>query len=264
MPKEITIIGCGWLGLPLASNFIAGGYQVFGTTTSKDKQSRLADSGIVPVMLMIDADGLECSDHAIWNADIFVIAVPPKVSANGVDYHVGQVATLLRYIPEEAGIIYVSSTSVYPSMAGIYDELFPMNLELTGNPTLYQAEQLISDRSNSAIVRPGGLMGEGRVSGRYFAGKEVSGENQPVNYIHQADAAALIAKIAEREIKGVFNLVSPKHPTRAEVYAANSARFGFDMPMFKDDGIKRIIDGSLIERRLGYSFLYPDPCDFYG
>ena len=38
MQKEtITILGCGWLGLPLAQTLVKEGYSVKGSTTTEDK-----------------------------------------------------------------------------------------------------------------------------------------------------------------------------------------------------------------------------------
>ena len=34
---KIGIIGCGWLGLPLAKLFLKNGFLVKGSTTSKEK-----------------------------------------------------------------------------------------------------------------------------------------------------------------------------------------------------------------------------------
>lgn len=265
MSKKIVIVGCGWLGLPLAKELLAGGYDITGTTTTAEKLERIAAHGIHPVMLKIGSDTLEMSDNtiSIWEADIFIVAIPPRVAAQGADFHISQMRALLEHIPASSTLIYISSTSVYPPLAGNYSESFKLNLENTGNATLYQSEQLISDRSSSTIVRCGGLMGEQRISGRYFASKEVSGQNQPVNYIHQIDAVSLICGIVENKLKGAYNLVAPLHPTRAEVYAANSKKFGFVMPTFKDDGIQRFIDGTLIADKLDYTFHCPDPRDFH-
>lgn len=263
MSKKIAIIGCGWLGFPLAKELTTKEYQVFGTTTSEHKLSQIANSGIIPVRLTVGTDHLEVTDGAIWSSDIFIIAIPPKVATQGPDYHIGQLKRLLSNIPKGAYVIYVSSTSVYPSSEGLYDESFSLDAENTGNSTLYQAEQLIADRGGRTIVRPGGLLGEDRVAGRYFSGKTIGGAKQPVNYIHQADAVGLITKIVEQEVNGIYNLVAPQHPSRSEVYAANSKKLGFAMPTFKDDGLRRIIDGSLISDKLNYTYRYPDPRNFH-
>lgn len=263
MSEKIVVVGCGWLGFPLAKVLVKKEYEVIGTTTSDQKHQQMSDQGVRPVVLQVSSDAAQTDDDAIWQADVFIIAIPPKVSAHGRDFHIGQVRAILERIPDSSRLVYVSSTSVYPSLAGKYDESSELSPENTGNSTLYECEQLISDRGQSAIVRCGGLMGEQRISGRYFAGKEVSGENQPVNYIHQSDAVALIAGIIENGITGTYNLVSPLHPTRSEVYQANSWKFGFAMPTFKDDGTQRVIDGTLIAGKLDYTFQYPDPRDFH-
>ena len=35
--KQISILGCGWLGLPLAQQLVHEGYQIHGATTSEKK-----------------------------------------------------------------------------------------------------------------------------------------------------------------------------------------------------------------------------------
>ena len=39
--NKIGIIGCGWLGLPLAKEFISNNYKVKGSTTTKEKLETL-------------------------------------------------------------------------------------------------------------------------------------------------------------------------------------------------------------------------------
>ena len=46
MNKNISIIGCGWLGFPLAKHLIRLGYHIKGSTTSKDKLTKLESEGI--------------------------------------------------------------------------------------------------------------------------------------------------------------------------------------------------------------------------
>ena len=260
---SISVIGCGWLGLPLARLLVARDYHVFGSTTTEDKLSKLSDIEVTPVLLRLGEHSLECDNDMLWQADTFVIAIPPGVRKYGPDYHINQVTNLLKKLPSGAHLVYISSTSVYPPLSGKYDEAYALTEENTGNQTLYKTERLILERDRSAILRCGGLMGENRVSGRYFAGRQVSGAQQPVNYIHRKDAAALIECIVKSGITGIYNLVAPEHPTRKEVYQINSQIFDFEMPTFSDDGMSRIIDGHAIAERLGYQFRYPDPRYFH-
>jgi nucleoside-diphosphate-sugar epimerase len=236
--KKISVIGCGWLGLPLAKE-LTDNYEVYGSTTTDTKLERLKELGIRPVLLEVDNSDIRCDDKEIWTAHVFIIAIPPGIRAHGEDYHVRQMSTLLTNISEEVPIIYISSTSVYPSAAGNYNEFYNVDLDNTGNATLYRAERLVSERENSTILRCGGLMGMNRIAGRYFAGKEAPGAKQPVNYIHHHDAVHIIIKVIKGKITGTYNLVCPEHPSRREVYKANAEQFGFKMPTFIDDGVSR-------------------------
>ena len=53
MIKKIGILGCGWLGFPLAQSFVKQGHQVNGSTTSIDKILPLAQNGINPFLIAI-------------------------------------------------------------------------------------------------------------------------------------------------------------------------------------------------------------------
>ena len=44
--NKIGIIGCGWLGLPLAKEFVSNNYKVKGSTTTKEKLEILENEGI--------------------------------------------------------------------------------------------------------------------------------------------------------------------------------------------------------------------------
>jgi len=47
----ISILGCGWLGLPLAEHFRDAGYSVKGSTTSDDKIELLKGKQIAPFLI---------------------------------------------------------------------------------------------------------------------------------------------------------------------------------------------------------------------
>ena len=46
--KKIAILGCGWLGLPLAKSLLSKGYKVKGSTTSESKLEILENAGVLP------------------------------------------------------------------------------------------------------------------------------------------------------------------------------------------------------------------------
>ena len=51
MKKEISLLGCGWLGIPLASSLVKKGFAVKGSTTSSDKLEILKSEGVIPYLI---------------------------------------------------------------------------------------------------------------------------------------------------------------------------------------------------------------------
>jgi 3-hydroxyisobutyrate dehydrogenase-like beta-hydroxyacid dehydrogenase len=53
--KQISILGCGWLGFPLAISLVQKGYVVKGSTTSLEKQDLFLKNGILPYAIQLNA-----------------------------------------------------------------------------------------------------------------------------------------------------------------------------------------------------------------
>ncbi|MEO0901041.1 MAG: NAD(P)-binding domain-containing protein, partial [Bacteroidota bacterium] len=56
MNKSIGVLGCGWLGFPLAQKLVEQGYEVHGSTTSPEKLNLLQSKGIEPYRIALQAD----------------------------------------------------------------------------------------------------------------------------------------------------------------------------------------------------------------
>ncbi len=77
--KSISILGCGWLGLPLAGLFVQQGYRVKGSVTSEEKLEALFEKGILPYQLTISDQEINCSDlQGFLESEILVINFPPS------------------------------------------------------------------------------------------------------------------------------------------------------------------------------------------
>ena len=73
--KNISILGCGWLGAPLAISLLEAGYSVKGSTTTESKLATLEASQIEAYL--IDIAEFEEYD-AFLNTDILIIAITSK------------------------------------------------------------------------------------------------------------------------------------------------------------------------------------------
>ena len=266
--RTISVLGCGWVGLPLAEALVRQGHAVRGSTTSAEKLGRLETAGIHPHRLVLGNEVGGDDLDAFFGSDVLIFCVPPS----GSDAAYPVVANAVRRAAEAGGtgwLVMTSSTSVYPDLDGIVTESDAgahegMPLRRNGADVL-AAERVFYGATafDTTILRLAGLYGYGRHPARYFAGRQhLAGGEAPVNLVHRDDVIGAIAAVLERESRGAtFNVCADHHPTRRRLYTACAERLGLELPVFdgpEAEGYK-IVSNRRIKERLGYSFAYPDP-----
>lgn len=268
-PQQLSIIGLGWLGTPLAQRLQQLGIAVRGSTTTPQKVPLLQQQGIDTYLLWLNP-APEGDLLALLDVDYLVVNVPPKAGQNGDDFHPEQMRLLASQVRSSPikHILYVSSTSVYPELNRELAEADVVTPDQSAAPALVRAEQhwlALSPEKKVTIVRCAGLMGGSRIPGKYVAGRTVDSGNVPVNYIHQTDVAGLLALAIMQGLTGTYNAVSPRHPTREAIYRKSCADFGYVLPVFVQPDVPvpfKTINGDKLTLATGYVFLYPDPLAF--
>jgi len=268
----ISILGCGWLGLPLAEYLRDSGHTVKGSTTSPEKLQILNGKEITPYLLELTPQ-LQCEGcNDFWDSDTLVLNIPPGRSKDNVEeYHQKQIESVIRQINKSTinFVVFVSSTSVYPEKPGIVGEEDTKRGEATrasGN-ALLKAEKMLMNQSSfeTTVVRFGGLYGHDRHPAKYLAGrKNLDKGNAPVNLIHQEDCIQIITKIIENGVRGeVFNGVSDGHPPRKMYYPAVARYLDLEPPTFKEDVAKdyKVVSNRKLKALLNYKFRHPNPMD---
>ena len=269
--KTISIIGLGWIGEPLAFYLQEKGMNVIGSTTSVEKQEKLTQKGIQAVRFSLNPHPEGVGFNALFHAEILVVNIPPRSRSGNGAFHLEQIKYLRSLIDNSAirKMIFVSSTGVYPEVtsAGKYGEDFQISVENAGNNTIFRAEQLMEKgrKYDLTILRFGGLLGDDRVPGKYFSGKEHVAGHTRVNFIHRKDAVRMLAWVMEKELwNETFNGVAPIHPLRREIYEKNALDLGIAPPASyqnEPEGNDRLIDSGKIIKT-GFEFDYPDPLGF--
>lgn len=271
--KKITILGCGWLGFPLAKKLIESGYEVKGSTTSESKLNLLQLHQIEPFLIELSENKINGNITAFLNdSEILIIDIPPGLrrdTATTVEKtFVNKIKTLLPFLEESnvEKVLFISSTSVYSD-----SELIPsiteeskVNPDTESGKQLVEVENIFRNNRNfeTAIIRFGGLIGEDRNPIKFIAGKtNVANPESPINFIHQEDCIGIICEMLKQVQHDnlwneTFNAVTPNHPTRKEYYTQKAIALNLPKPEFLENEKSRgkIVSSEKLERVLGYRF----------
>jgi len=267
--KRISILGCGWLGLPLAKKLLAEGFQVKGSVTTRSKLKKLSGAGIDPYCLLLGEEKVQLKDPRFFDTDLVIVAIPPKRVDFIETIFPAQIKQLVQLLEENQvpRVLFISSTSVYNELDGKVIEEDALLPEKPSGKALLLAEFLLTQNRNfkTTVLRFGGLIGADRNPARFLSRKvdAVSGL-KPVNLIHQDDCIGIILKIISQQAWGeIFNACCPVHPTRQDFYELASEISGIPAPEFSNEKVSfKLVDSSKLIHLLNYEFKYPSPMDY--
>lgn len=260
---KISILGCGWLGLPLAKMMLSSGFFVKGSTTSEIKLSILKNDGVEPFLISLEIDKIIGDVKGFLNeSQTLIIDIPPKLKRNCEEEFVGKIKTLIPFI-EKSNIkntLFISSTSVYGDENTDITEETILKPDTEAGKQLVAAEQLLQSnlKFTTTILRFGGLIGEDRHPIHFLAGREnLKNPHAAINLIHQNDCIGIIQKIIELNAwNQTFNAVAPFHPSREEYYTQKALELNLALPKFDHSlsSVEKTISSDKIERILNYRF----------
>lgn len=273
----ISILGCGWLGFPLAKSLLKKGFLVKGSTTTLEKISVLENAGIDAFQIALsEVESVGEMDAFLSNSEILIIDIPPKLRGNSNENFVVKIQSLIPFIEKSSveKVIFVSSTSVYSDAISIdlITEMTTPNPDTESGKQLLEAEKVLQNNSNftTTVIRFGGLIGEDRHPIKFLAGREnLENPEAPINLIHQLDCIGIIEAIichpevsgqSDKEINEVFNAVSPFHPTRKVYYSKKALELNLPLPKFDESkpSVGKIISSEKVSTVLGYEFQKPE------
>lgn len=260
----ISVLGCGWLGLPLAKHLKSLNQYIKGSTTKVEKLSELSLTGIDPFIVHLSPDVKGDRISYFLDSEILIINIPPGRKPEEADTYVDKMHALIKEIKLSPiqKIIFISSTSVYEETNQIVNEESLIS-QAESAQRIYNAEQIFRNNTKfkTTIIRMSGLIGPQRHPGRFFAGKEnIPGGLIPVNLIHLDDCISIISKIIEQDIWGeTFNAAAPTHPTKMEFYQkATSLLSGQNAHFLEEKNQFKIISSEKLIQKLDYKFKHPD------
>ena len=246
--KNISILGCGWLGKALAISLLEDDFLVKGSTTSVDKITNLEAVGIETYLINISE--FEEFDNFL-NTDILIIAITSK--------DIDSFENLISQIQNSAvqKVVFISSTSVYARRNKVMtEEDAVLETSLTEIETLFRENTFFE----TTIIRFAGLFGDERHPAYWFKNRrKIPQPKGFVNMIHREDCIEIIHTIIAKNCWNTsFNACSNHHPTREEFYVNARMSKGLEPPVFEENEKYqwKIISAKKLQKILDYKFIY--------
>ncbi|MGB5188607.1 NAD(P)-binding domain-containing protein [Robiginitalea sp.] len=263
MSKVIGILGCGWLGTPLAEFLLAKGYRVRGSTTREEKVAQLFQKGIDARVLILGERHIDGNpEEFLEGLDCLILNIPPGLRKAPEADFTARIRLLETYLTQAATphLVFVSSTSVYGATQEMVTEAaLPLPDSQTGRQ-LREAEKILLGNTArvTQILRPGGLLGPDRHPVFTLSGKNIhAGGNERVNLVRRQDLLHIMGLlIANPSLSGIYNAVFPEHPSKHEYYTREASHFGIPPPVYSDSPARatgKKVSCPALEA-LGYSF----------
>jgi nucleoside-diphosphate-sugar epimerase len=260
--RSVSILGGGWLGLPLGLHLLKHRLRVCVSTTTLAKQIVFEKLGLNSSLINLDGTENPIFNH-FFESEILIVCFPPKIRGKSPDLFFDQIKQLIYSIKENKGckkIIFISSTSVYADTPGL-------KFEADAEPShpLTIAEQMIFNQLSDytiIIIRAGGLMGYDRNPCKYFGIREFK-PNTRVNYVHRDDVVNIVSWLSIHINSNlIVNLCAPLHPTRGQI-AEQVCNLKIDSLVEDLESFQgKIVDVTLLQSIYTEKFLFPDPLKF--
>ena len=269
--EKVSILGCGWYGLPLGKKLVNLGYNVKGSTTNSAKLALLKASGISPYLLKITDSEVASFPLGFLESELLIVNIPPERREDIENYYFQQMNILLGHIKKSniKEIILISSTSVYPDTGFSTNENEKVYPDKQSGKVLLKVENLFQNYEDAKlmVLRFAGLFGADRNPGRFLAEKRsLKDGNAPVNLVHLDDCIEITIKLLQKKCYGeIFNVCADHHPLRKDFYQKAAVNLGLTPPEFlpSEEAKKyKIVSNAKVKKALDqYQFLFADPLD---
>ncbi len=262
MSESISILGCGFVGLPLSErslsvfSVVKGLYRSLGTKENLESLGVLPFYGSFSVSSPVTFEG----DLDFFNSDVLVVTLPYSRSFSDPTLYLEQCQCLVSFIQNSSiqKVIFTSSTSYYGDENEWATELDAYDRHSKRAAVLHEVEQLfLSLPVTSIVLRLGGLYGGDRhLRHRLLSGKSIEMPSRYMNVVHVEDVVSVIVSAVKvLSHSCILNVVEDAHPIRREFYTALGASLGLSPSFLADDGhLGKRVSNAQLKALLSYTF----------
>lgn len=274
--KQRLIVGCGYLGKPLAERLHHAGDQVWATTRSQQTAADFAARGWSPLVADVtqpeSLKQLPEVDHAV-----FCVGFDPSSGADRHMVYADGLSHTLENLPQSCKrFVLISTTGVYGDAGGEeVDEETPCHPMRPGGQAFLEAENRLRQHPHwgkrGVILRLAGIYGPGRIprAADIQAGRPIPAPAQgSLNLIHVEDACQVVELAWEADAVSPVYIVADGHPVARREYYREVARLlsapeptfetpPADSPAAQRAGADRRMNAERIVRELGFAPKFP-------
>jgi nucleoside-diphosphate-sugar epimerase len=283
---RVLIVGCGYVGLPLAAELVIQGHAVYGLRRSSSADDALNAAGVTPLRADItQPDSLNKLPRDFdWVVNCVAsggggVAEYWQLYLQGMVNLTGWLApTTQRTHVNIPRVVYTSSTGVYGQNDGLLVDETSLTEPLSETArVLVMAESFLMARAAerkfpAMILRAAGIYGpeRGYLLKQFLRGdSRIEGSGARIlNMIHRDDLIRAIIAVLERGREGeIYNVVDDAPVSQLDFYQWLAARLNKPLPPTIDEDAatprkrgltnKRISNAKL-KADLGFEFKYPD------
>jgi nucleoside-diphosphate-sugar epimerase len=267
MLKSALVVGCGFVGLPLARLLHFAGWDTLGITASPESAARLGtESFAVSALDITDRRSLSAISGRAYNLIVHCASSGKGAAEAYQKVYLDGTRNLLATLRCNH-YIFASSTSVYAQTDGSWVDEESETAPTRETGRILLETEAIALQFGGTVGRLAGLYGPGRCAPlrKLLAGEAViEGKGERfMNMIHRDDAAGALYFLAQQPSPGCFNLVDDNSPTQLEWYTEVCRRLGKPLPAFGPRNFerkrgwtnKRVSNKKL--RSLGWKPVYP-------
>ena len=283
---RVLVVGCGYVGLPLATEFARVGHTVFGLRRSSESNDALQRAGINP----LQADITQPATLKNLPHDFDWVVNCVASGGGGVDeyrrlYLQGMrnliewlVPTSRRPDVKIPRCVYTSSTGVYGQNDGsLVDETSPTEPATETARVLVETEKLLLTAGReknfpALVLRAAGIYGpeRGYLLKQFLRGEaRIEGTGaRTLNMIHRDDLVRAIIAALERGRGGeIYNVTDDEPVSQVEFFRWLATKLGKPLPptVPEDAAVPRKrgltnkrVSNRKLKTELGFSFAYPD------
>jgi len=255
---NISVLGCGWLGLPLLKSLVADGHQVKGSSRALETLAAIKTAGGAP--FAIDLPQALPTDF-MTGCDVLIFTLPPRgrvLGAAAQGRYLECLAALAPWLVGAGGpaVIFTSSISIYGgARCGTTTERNQPSPDTHSSVAVLSAEEwLASTGCPLTILRLGGLVSNDRHPGRFFGGKDrpIPQADAPVNLVHRDDVISAVKLCLENneQLPAIYNVCAAAHPTKGDFYSSAAKSLGLEVAGTTPGGANgKLIDSSRLRAR---------------